>query len=95
LKQDKKGEKIMETKEAKVMKLTEKSTEVFNYVKSNEKVSVTELSTAVGRNTRSVNANITDLVKKGLATRVKEDVEGEEKPVTYVVLTAEGVAFTA
>ena len=85
----------METKEAKVMKLTEKSTEVFNYVKSNEKVSVTELSTAVGRNTRSVNANITDLVKKGLATRVKEDVEGEEKPVTYVVLTAEGVAFTA
>lgn len=80
---------------ADAIKLTEKSAEVLNYAKANGKVSVSELSEALGRASRSVNANITDLTKKGLAMRVKENVEGEDKPVTYVVLTDEGAAFEA
>ena len=78
------------------MKLTEKSNEVYTYVKENGgKVSVDELVSALGRAARSINANITDLCseKKGLAMRVKEEVEGAEKPVTYVVLTEAGLNF--
>ena len=78
------------------MKLTEKSNEVYTYVKENGgKVSVDELCEALGRAPRSINANITDLCseKKGLAMRVKEEVEGAEKPITYVVLTAAGLNF--
>lgn len=78
------------------MKLTEKSNEVYTYVKENGgKVSVDELVNALGRAARSINANITDLCseKKGLAMRVKEEVEGADKPVTYVVLTEAGLNF--
>ena len=76
------------------MKLTEKSNEVFEYVKGNGgSVSVEEICTATGRASRSINANINDLVKKGLAEREKVEVEGAEKPVTYVHLTDEGKAF--
>ena len=50
------------------MKLTEKSNEVFEYVKNNGgKVSIPELADALGRSERSVGANVTDLTKKGLA----------------------------
>lgn len=78
------------------MKLTEKSNEVFTYVKENGgKVSVTELCEALGRAPRSINANITDLCseKKGLAMRVKEELEGADKPITYIVLTDAGMTF--
>lgn len=75
------------------MKLTAMSREVFDYVKENGKVSIAELANATGRIERSVGANVTDLKKKKLAERVKETVEGEEKPVTYVVLTEAGMAF--
>lgn len=76
------------------MKLTEKSNEVFEYVKANGgKVSIPELAQALDRTARSVGANVTDLTKKGLAEREKVEVEGEDKPVTYVVLTDEGVNF--
>ena len=78
------------------MKLTEKSNEVYTYVKENGgKVSVDELCEALGRAPRSINANITDLCseKKGLAMRVKEEIEGAEKPITYVVLTDAGLNF--
>ena len=75
------------------MKLTEKSNEVFEYVKNNGgKVSIEELTNATGRNSRSVGANVTDLTKKGLATRVKEKGE-EDKEITYVQLTDEGINF--
>lgn len=80
------------------IKLTEKSTEVFEYVKNNGgKVSIEELVQATGRNARSVNANVTDLCseKKGLCVREKVEVEGQDKPVTYVVLTDAGIAFSA
>ena len=78
------------------MKLTEKSNEVYTYVKENGgKVSVDELCEALGRAPRSINANVTDRCseKKGLAMRVKEEVEGAEKPITYVVLTEAGMNF--
>jgi len=76
------------------MKLTEKSNEVFEYVKANGgKVSIPELAQALDRTERSVGANVTDLTKKGLAVRDKIEVEGEDKPITYVVLTDAGKTF--
>ena len=79
------------------MKLTEKSMEVFNYVKENGgRVSIEELAAATGRTPRSISANVTDLCseKKGLAIREKVTPEGEDaKPVTYVVLTEAGLSF--
>lgn len=76
------------------MKLTEKSKEVFEYVKANgARVSVEEICKAVDRASRSVNANVNDLAKKGLVEREKVEVEGADKPIPYVVLTAEGKAF--
>lgn len=75
-------------------KLTEMSNAVFSYVKDNGgKVSINEMVEALGRNARSIGANVTDLTKKGLCVREKVEVEGEEKPVVYVVLTDEGKNF--
>lgn len=76
------------------MKLTEKSLEVFNYVKDNGgRVSIPELAGALGRSERSVGANVTDLTKKEIAVREKMEVEGADKPITYVVLTEMGKTF--
>lgn len=76
------------------MVLTQKSGEVFDYVKNNGgKVSIPELASALDRTERSVGANVTDLTKKGLAAREKIEVEGADKPITYVVLTDEGKVF--
>ena len=76
------------------MKLTEKSNEVFEYVKGNGgKVSIPELAQALDRTERSVGANVTDLTKKGLAVREKVEVEGADKPDTYVVMTEAGATF--
>ena len=76
------------------MKLTDKSQEVLNYVKDNGgKIAISELAAALNRTERSVGANVTDLKKKELAFREKVAVEGEEKPVTYVVLTDAGMNF--
>ena len=79
------------------MKLTEKSLNVFNYVKENGgRVSVEEICNALGLAARSINANVTDLCseKKGLAIREKVAGEGEDaKPITYVVLTEAGKEF--
>lgn len=76
------------------MVLTTKSQEVFDYVKNNGgKVSIPELASALDRTERSVGANVTDLTKKGLAAREKVEVEGAEKPITYVVLTEKGQTF--
>jgi DNA-binding MarR family transcriptional regulator len=76
------------------MRLTEKSTNVLNYVRDNgNKISIAELAEALGVTARSVNANVTDLTKKELATRVKEKGE-DDKDITYVVLTEAGIAYT-
>ncbi len=72
------------------MKLTEKSMEVLDFVRAHDgQALVSEIAGGIGRTSRSINANINDLVKKGLATRVKED--GAEEATC--VLTAEGADF--
>lgn len=79
------------------MKLTEKSMEVYNYLKENGgRVSIEELAAGLNRTARSVNANVTDLCseKKGLAMREKVKGEGEDaKDITYVALTEAGKTF--
>ena len=76
------------------MKLTEKSNEVFAIVKDNGgKVLIDTICEVNGRNARSIGANVNDLVKKELAVREKVEVEGKEKPDTYVVLTDAGMSF--
>ena len=58
-------------------KLTEKSMEVFEYVKAaGGKCSLPELVNALGRTDRSIGANLTDLKKKGFGEREKVEVEG-------------------
>lgn len=78
-------------------KLTEKSAEVFNYVKENGgRVSIEELAASLGRTPRSVNANVNDLCseKKHLCAREKVKGEGEDaKDITYVVLTEAGKTY--
>lgn len=75
-------------------KLTEKSMEVFEYIKNaGGRVSLPELAQALGRTDRSIGANLTDLKKKGFGEREKVEVDGEEKPVTYFVLNADGMAW--
>ena len=74
----------------KKMKLTEKSMEVLDFVKAHGgQALVSEIAGGIGRTSRSVNANINDLVKKELATRVKED--GAEEATC--VLTDAGLEF--
>ena len=77
------------------MKLTEKSAQVFDYIKNNGgKVSIDELATALERTSRSISANVTDLTKKGLVVREKVAGEGEgAKDITYAVLTPAGAEF--
>lgn len=76
------------------MKLTEKSSEVFEIAKNNgNRVELEKICEATGRNARSIGANVNDLCKKGLVVREKVEVEGAEKPVTYVVVTEEGINF--
>ena len=75
------------------MKLTDKSREIFEYVKAHGKVSVDEMVKKFGRSSRSIGANVLDLRKKGLANRSTETIEGKEKPVIYVELTDEGKVF--
>lgn len=76
------------------MKLTEKSNEIFEYLKANGgRISIDELANATGRSARSVGANVLDLQKKKLVVREKEEVEGADKPVAYAVLTDEGRNF--
>ena len=80
------------------MKLTEKTNEIYSYVKENGgRVSMEELVAVTGRTSRSIGANVLDLQKKGLAVREKvagEDGEdGKATTITYVVLTDEGKDF--
>ena len=78
------------------IKLTEKSLEVFNYVKNNGgRVSLDELAAGLNRTARSVNANVVDLTKKGLCARSKETpAEEGAKEITYVALTEDGKNYT-
>lgn len=80
------------------MKLTEKQTAVFNYLKENGRVSMDELCEALGTDAKHLNPVITTLgckgeKAKGLVDYEKVTVEGQEKPTKYVYLTVDGVAF--
>ena len=68
---------------------------MFNYVKENGgRVTIDAICEALGLAARSINANVTDLTKKGLVIRDKVAGEGEDaKDITYVVLTDDGAAF--
>ena len=89
------GKNILILRRITIMKLTEKSTAVLNYIKENGgKVSIDELASALERTSRSISANVTDLQKKGLVTREKVAGEGEDaKDITYAVITPEGAEF--
>lgn len=76
-------------------KMTEKEVAVFNYVKANGgRVSIDEIAEALDRSPRSIGPNINAFVSNDLAVREKVEVEGAEKPITYVVLTDAGMNFT-
>ena len=76
-------------------KMTEQAVAVFNYVKSNGgRVSIDEIAEALERSPRSIGPNINAFVSNDLAVREKVEVEGAEKPITYVVLTDAGMNFT-
>ena len=80
------------------MKLTEKQTAVFNYLKENGKVTMDELCSALDTDAKHLNPVITTLGckgerAKGLVDYEKVTVEGAEKPVKYVFLTAAGENF--
>lgn len=76
-------------------KMTEKEVAVFNYVKANGgRVSIDEIAEALDRSPRSIGPNVNAFVSNDLAVREKVEVEGAEKPITYVVLTDAGLNFT-
>ncbi len=76
------------------MVLKEKTQECFDYIKENGgRVSTAELADALGVKINSITGRVNSLVKNGLAERVKEDVDGEDKPVTFVQLTEAGQTF--
>ncbi len=80
------------------MKLTEKQTAVFNYLKENGKVTMDKLCEALGSDAKHLNPVITTLGckgerAKGLVDYEKVAVEGQEKPVKYVFLTEAGESF--
>jgi len=75
-------------------KMTEKELAVFEYVKENGgRVSIKEVAEALGRTLQSVSPNVTALEKNDIFVKEKVEVEGEDKPVTFVTLTDEGKAF--
>lgn len=80
------------------IKLTEKQTAVFNYLKENGRVTMDELCAALDTDAKHLNPVITTLGckgerAKGLVDYEKIDVEGQEKPVKYVFLTEAGNAY--
>ena len=80
------------------IKLTEKQTGVFNYLKENGRVSMDELCAALGTDAKHLNPVITTMgckgeKAKGLVDYEKVEIEGAEKPVKYVFLTEAGLAF--
>ena len=77
------------------MKLSEKTLEAIEYLQAHGgRVTTEEMKTALGcEKIASITGRVNSLVKNGLAYREKVAVEGEEKPLTYVQLTDEGINF--
>lgn len=76
------------------MALKEKTLEAFEFIKDNGgRVSTADIAEGLGIAVSSVTGRVNSLVKNGLAVREKVEVEGSDKPVTYVQLTDEGMAY--
>ena len=77
------------------MKLTDKTFEALEYLQAHGgRATTEEMKTALGcEKIASITGRINSLVKHGLAYREKTAVEGEEKPLTYVQLTDDGINF--
>ena len=76
-------------------KLTDKTLEAINYLQSvGGKATTAEMMDALGcEKIASVTGRVNSLVKHELAVREKVEVEGADKPVTYVILTDAGKNF--
>lgn len=77
------------------MKLTEKTFEALEYLQAHDgRATTEEMKTALGcEKIASITGRVNSLVKNGLAYREKVTVEGEDKPLTYVQLTDDGINF--
>ena len=76
------------------MVLKEKTQEAFDFIKSHGgRVSTAELAEGLGIAVNSVTGRVNSLVKNELAYREKVEIEGAEKPVTFVQLTDAGMNF--
>lgn len=84
-------------------KLSESVGQVFDYIQANdtgEGVAISEIANALGKEEKQVRPIVVlhlrekrDGSRGALATYVKKDIEGEDKPVGYAVLTEEGKNF--
>lgn len=77
------------------MKLTEKTLEALEYLQAKGgRATTEEMKTALNcEKIASITGRVNSLVHNDLAYREKVEVEGEEKPLTYVQLTDAGLNF--
>ena len=76
------------------MVLKEKTQEALDFIKAHGgRVSTAELAEGLSVAVNSVTGRVNSLVKNELAYREKVEVEGEDKPVTFVQLTEAGMAY--
>jgi len=76
-------------------KLTEKTFEALEYLQAHGgRATTEEMRVALGcEKIASITARVNSLVKHEYAVREKVEVEGEDKPLTYVQLTDAGMSF--
>lgn len=76
-------------------KLTDKTFEALEYLQAHGgRATTEEMKVALGcEKIASITGRVNSLVNHELATREKVEVEGEEKPLTYVQLTEAGMNF--
>lgn len=80
------------------MAMKENSLRILNYLKEHngEKLTTDDVADALGLSKRSIVGSFNSFVKKGLGTRIEEEVEiddGKHQTVKYLALTAAGLAF--
>ena len=77
------------------MKLSEKTFEAIEYLQGHGgRATTEEMRVALNcEKIASITGRVNSLVKNGLAYREKVAVEGEDKPLTYVQLTEDGLNF--
>lgn len=76
-------------------KLTDKTFEALEYLQAHGgRATTEEMRVALGcEKIASITGRVNSLVNHELAVREKVEVEGEEKPLTYVQLTDAGMNF--